>query len=150
VRFWNLDEGRVVHTRMPGGQAGVCFSPDGKRAMVWGDRFQLVDTETWKTAPGLPVPSTGLVLGAAAVSPDGRRVAVVTDVYDILIVDPEAGRVDLAIEPPSRVRIFALAWSPDGTRLAAATAQGKLRLWHLPTLTAELSRRGLGPKITKP
>ena len=150
VRFWNLTEGRVVHTRIPGGQAGVCFSPDGKRAMLWGDRFQMVDTETWKTAPGLPVPSTGLVLGAAAVSPDGRRVAVVTDVYDILIVDPEAGRVELAIEPPSRVRIFALAWSPDGTRLAAATAQGKLRLWHLPTLTGELTRRGLLPTLTKP
>jgi WD40 repeat protein len=52
--------------------------------------------------------------------------------------------VSSPVEPPSRVRIFALAWSPDGTRLATATAQGKLRLWHLPTLAAELSRRRLG------
>lgn len=143
VRFWSLRERRVVHTRIAGGQAGVAFSPDGRQAALWGDRFQLVETDSWKNATALPVPATGPVLGAAAFSPDGKRLAVVSDVYDILILDRAEHRVHLAIEPPSRVRIFALAWSPDGTRLAAATAQGKLRLWHLPTLAAELSRRRL-------
>jgi len=53
------------------------------------------------------------------------------------------------IEPPTRVRIFALAWSPDGARLAAATAQGKLRLWHMPTLTDELERRRLPGQVER-
>lgn len=143
VRFWDLDRGETVQTRVPGGQAGVAFSPDGRRAAVWGDRFEMLETDGWKAAAPLPAAADGLVLGAAAFSPDGRRLAVVSDVYDILVLDLVDGRVQLSIEPPSRVRIFALAWSPDGTRLAAATAQGKLRLWNLPILREELVRRGL-------
>ncbi len=149
VRFWDLDRRCVVHAQMPGGQAGATFSPDGKTAAVWGDRFQLLETGSWKPSAALPLPDPVPVLGAAAFAPDGRHLAVVSDVYDVLVVDRVDHRVVVMIEPPTRVRIFALAWSPDGARLAAATAQGKLRLWHMPTLTDELERRRLPGQVER-
>ncbi len=149
TRIWDVEAGTEVHRIRAGAGAGAQFSPDGTRLAIWGDGLVLLETGGWKPVR-LPLEAGGPVLGAAAFSPDGMRLAVVSDVYGILLMDLVGNRITTWIDPPSPLRIHALAWSPDGTRLAAATAQGKLRVWDLPVLAGELGRRGLDPGVIDP
>jgi WD40 repeat protein/tRNA A-37 threonylcarbamoyl transferase component Bud32 len=142
VRVWDLETGLEVHRMRPGAGAGAQFSLDGGRLAVWGGESALLETGSWKRIP-VPIGADGPVLGVATFSPDGGRLAVVADVYGILWMDLDRGRTTTWIEPPTPLRIHALAWSPDGNWLAAATAQGKIRSWNLQWLQGELARRGL-------
>ena len=142
VRVWEVDTGRVVHEIPAGPQAGVAFDREGRRMAVWGAGFRLLSTGDWKPIP-LPLAEPRPLLGAAAFSPDGRHLAVTADVYDVLLLDLAGERGEVRIEPPSRLRILALAWDGGGNRLAAATAQGKLRIWDFPAINFLLRDRRL-------
>jgi WD40 repeat protein len=75
--------------------------------------------------PGRPTPAEAV----AAVSPDGTRLATAgSGGGTVRIVDRATGRpVGNPIGPPT-VKLFALVYSPDGSRLAAGSIDG-VRLW---------------------
>ncbi|MGZ8648841.1 MAG: nSTAND1 domain-containing NTPase, partial [Solirubrobacteraceae bacterium] len=58
---------------------------------------------------------------SAAVSPDSRTLAVGNNAGEILLFDTQTRRRTATLEPtPNQAAIYSLAYSPDGSRLAAA------------------------------
>ncbi|WP_308427912.1 nSTAND1 domain-containing NTPase [Streptomyces roseolilacinus] len=135
VRVWDVRAGRLLRTvdldrdgtpaedgRLPSGVAAVALGADGRTLLVSRfaerDALELWDVRSGKRLRTVPDLS-GLELalrgdGSLAVSEDGS-------------VDLRSGRVGrraLAWDEP-----VALAFSPDGTRLAAGDLRGRVSLW---------------------
>ncbi|MBE0542749.1 MAG: hypothetical protein IH623_15440 [Verrucomicrobia bacterium] len=66
-----------------------------------------------------------------------------TDVRAIHLLDLPSLQTLAVLQPPGATEIHALAFSPDGTRLAAVGDAVRLRVWNLPVLRQQLSGFGL-------
>src|SRR5262249_53222518 len=102
---------------------------EGVRALAFGpgDRLASIGPDgckVWETIAGLE--RTAWRGGQAlAVSPGGRRLALVAPLAPLRLIGPSRGLVlELAGPPPGEL---ALAFSPDGARLAAAGDHGQGR-----------------------
>jgi len=109
------------------------LSPDGKRALfvARGDVF---------TAPIEKGPTRNLTRSSdahdrwARWSPDGRRVAFVSDRSgedEIYVVDQAGGEEPEALTSDGTVMRYAPEWSPDGKRLAFSDKEGRLFVLEL-------------------
>jgi WD40 repeat protein len=67
-------------------------------------------------------------LDLAALSPDGRRLALVGDRDTIRLWDTSSGEEALAL-PGHTASLRGLAFSPDGHRLASVDSDHVMRLW---------------------
>jgi len=105
------------------------------------DRYELYETGTWTQV--LSFPSRAPQFGALAWSPDNRSLAFVPEPGKLTIIDIDTRRPQLTIELQEGERIAALAFAPDGTRLAAGVRGGEVHVWDLEQLSADLSSLGL-------
>ena len=118
--------------RVRGVSRVVGFSADGGRLLVLGEGGEL---------RRLPVGAAGLTAAAPPAFPpkemtaDRRRFLTLADDRRAVVVrDAETGSGRLRLPVPAGSRRFAdTAVSPDGSRLAACTADGRLHLWALRT-----------------
>ncbi|CRK52945.1 conserved hypothetical protein [Rhodococcus sp. RD6.2] len=101
------------------------FDSTDKTTGVW-------DTDTGDYI-GQRVPG-GTTVGEAAVSMDGRRVAV-SDDQGLRLWDPKTGQPVATLTTDPGISVTALAFSPDGRRLATATSdrEGTIQLWDAET-----------------
>ncbi|MGW8250937.1 MAG: WD40 repeat domain-containing protein, partial [Anaerolineales bacterium] len=88
----------------------VTFSPDGKHLLRTGESIQWWDTETWTEL--LAFPGT-----AAAISPDGRRLAIGAADGSLRLVDAVTGEEQFALRGSLSEPIEGILFSPDGSRL---------------------------------
>ncbi len=137
ARIWDAVSGEAVtpdlsHT---GPVQRVMFTPDGSRAVILGsgERLDVFDAATGALQPSHvaagKLPAWGVVL-----TPDGRadvtmkaRTVESVELRDIVSRELRAGPFRHA------GRVTAVAVSPDGKRLAAATADGAAFLWDIAT-----------------
>jgi hypothetical protein len=124
----------------------VVYSADG-RTLV--ETFGNVKSSLWETATQREIWELMPAGAAAAISPDGRFVAVGMKNGGIALVDVKS-RERLLTLGEAGDRVSSLAFAPDGKRLAAGTDDSTCLIWDvsdLPTLAAhsdrELDEEGL-------
>ncbi|HET7018668.1 MAG TPA: serine/threonine-protein kinase [Streptosporangiaceae bacterium] len=82
------------------------------------------------------------VVEGLAFSPDGKTVAIAT-VSMTFLVDVETANTDGVMSDPDGSEVLAVAYSPDGNRVATADKNGHVYLWNPatdpPALTATLA-----------
>jgi RNA polymerase sigma factor (sigma-70 family) len=121
-RLWDLETGRE---RLGLGQldrptSALAFSPDGKILFAC-EEFIVSTWDTTTGAPGKTYAETARPISAFALSRDGKSLAVITDAGDkvVLVGTTRPTRLEFA----RKGRLFnAIAFSPDGKRVAAAAA----------------------------
>jgi WD40 repeat protein len=135
-RIWDAVTGMavtpvLVHT---GTVQRVSFTPDGSRAVILGPKDQL---EVYDALTGVLQSSHALPgkqpLGGPTLTPDGRAVVVVKRTgQSVEIRDAVSGSLQSG---PFRHAglVTATAISPEGSRLAVATADGTAFLWAVAT-----------------
>ncbi len=158
IRLWNLQEGKEI-AALVGHQhavAAVAFAPDGRTLVSAGGQDQTV--RLWEVATGKEIFTLlrrqGRNVGTVAFSPDGR----------IIAAGDGDDRPPGAAREPNRIRLWdaatgeeirhfqghdtnvnALAFSPDGSRLASGLRDSTILIWEVPATPRRPEVR-LGPE----
>lgn len=134
ARVWDLTTGRLRHQLRGhhGGQVEcIAYSPDGTRigTASWGKPVRVWDAATGETVCILEGHEQK-VIGLAFTADNGK---VATTSYDATarVWDARTGKEVRNFASPGG-EYHRVAFSPDGTRLAAATA-AKVRVWDMST-----------------
>jgi WD40 repeat protein/serine/threonine protein kinase len=119
------------------------FSPDG-RWLVTNVRseFRFWEVGSWEIRQRLPRHLRSLD-GYVAFAGDGRLLALAHARNLIHLYDARTWQHLASLETPGQKDLTGLALSPDGSRLAATTADGVLGLWDLRRLRERLGALGL-------
>lgn len=143
LRIWNLETKKEENRwHVPGHPAHeLHFTPDGREVLSvgWG-KVVFHDLKTGKTRQ--PIPNAQQSLRAAAISPDGKTVAISTDEPALRQIG-KAAYYDSATGKEIFSRTFAfgsfntLAFSPNGQWLAISEGGRRstdtLSIWQVPT-----------------
>jgi hypothetical protein len=144
VRVWDASNGDLAKEVRTGPRPQSAFSRDGKWLATFGDAFGLWMCETWLPAPALPVEDEPVAWGAAAFSNDSRYLAVVANLNAVHLFDLRAFESVGILRPSGAIRIRALVFSPDDSKLAAVGGEGLAGVWHLERIRQRLEEHGLG------
>jgi WD40 repeat protein len=143
TRIWDLHSGRQVGGELPGGDACVAFSPDG-RWLVNGtaDEYRFWKVGSWR--PGLRIPRASLAgPGPLAFSTDGKMLAIAHSLREVRLIETTTGRELANLTAPEPYPIRWLCFRPDDQQLAIACANNVLQLWDLRRLQERLAEMGL-------
>jgi WD40 repeat protein len=155
VKVWEVATDRevcILHDRHTEPVFSVAFSPDGRRlaSKSWDGLVIVWDLETGQPAfaPLGHADGEASVAWSMAFSPDGRQLAFggkhrngMVTLYDAL-----TGRVDHVLRGHTE-RITCVSFSPDGRRLATASADKTIRIWDTETGQELLALRGHGDLV---
>jgi WD40 repeat protein len=150
LKIWATESGAEVLTLSIGPRPQAVFSADGKWLAAFGDGFRLYATDSWRPAPELPFPDDSPVIGASAFSPDGRVLAIICNLNTVLLVDLVSWRSLGSLQLPNPRKLTGLAFSADGSRLAACGDLARIRIWDLRKIREHLSDLGLGWGMSLP
>jgi WD40 repeat protein len=123
LRRWDINSGKVLPRLLNGESTiiSVAYFPDGKRVAIYTEAaIHLVDTATSDKLRFIPVEGSANPRLPLAISADGTRLAAKDVKKNILIWDPEDGKLLQTI--PEAVMGGALAFSPDGKLLASGSS----------------------------
>jgi eukaryotic-like serine/threonine-protein kinase len=134
--------------------SSIAFSPDGARIAVavldsdWTKAPSAGEIQVWDVAAGkelFTIATTGSTL-EVTFSPDGKRLAASVHDYTakrqpgesrVLVWDAGTGKELVALKASPDSSFGSVAFSPDGTRLAAGTAgpseSGEMKVWDAMT-----------------
>jgi serine/threonine protein kinase/WD40 repeat protein len=101
-----------------------CRAQDGtEHLLVW-------DTQTAKEKPRLPH-TTGLVGGAAALSPDEQLLAASDGISSFVVFDLATGGQTQRVEAHQGTILYTLAWKPDSRQVISAGSDAAFRTWEV-------------------
>jgi len=125
ARIWDTRSGSLIHQiETDAASQQVEFAPDGTKFALQ------VSPEEIGVYDGLSYQRLFAVPGAMhCFSSDGTRLATASTSDKILIVSSVDG-THLPSPPPTDSTIYDIQFSPDGDRLAIATADGRLLVWN--------------------
>jgi serine/threonine protein kinase/WD40 repeat protein len=118
---------------------GLNFDAAGRR-LTFVDRMGNLGMLDWPVARASL--SDGPPVFQVALDGSGRWVATASAAHELRIYDASAGREILAL-PAEGAAVWALAWSPDATRIAVGLSDGSLAIWDLEQIRARLAEFGI-------
>ena len=165
IHIYELESNKRIH-RLSGHTMPIqdlVFSPDSRRVVStasWGMEQDTGEVKVWDVQSGQHIGDFRNVnhsVGALAVSPDGKHVAIANGFYSAPAI------TIWKLENQDQVHVLRgtgpfidLAYSPDGRNLAAggmsvhsltADAPGEFRIWDMTTTTQLLEKKTLSPVI---
>jgi WD40 repeat protein len=134
---WNLATGQVVVR--PVGAAGaqtIGLSRDGRRLVVVGlDAATVIDPRTLRPIRRVSLPTDPQASpGAAAVSPDGRTVALGTTLGTVSFVDLASRGTRTGLGGHG-AQVWGVRFSPDSRTLVSSAEDGSVIVWDVATRT---------------
>jgi WD40 repeat protein len=127
----------------------VAFSPDGSRLATasWDSTVKVWDAATGQAALTIEGPKEDRLHGSTF-SPDGRRLAVAClNEATARVWDAATGQEVLTLKGHT-FQVAAVAFSPDGKRLATASYDGTAKLWDADTGQETLTLKGHSVGLT--
>jgi WD40 repeat protein len=91
----------------------------------------------------LPLGDKPPILGAAAFSPDSRLLAVVVNKFTVQLIDLKDFKSVGTLRAPGTTQRRGLAFSADGSRLAAVGPEARVGIWDLRELEHRMKQFGL-------
>jgi WD40 repeat protein len=136
VTLWDAQTGKKLLSFPPDagfGGSAVAFSPDGRRLLGdTGTTLRVWEVPSGKEVAIVPRLDSGGPL-SLAVSPDGRWAALVhLGKHSIRVWDLAQGAEVLTLRGHTHL-VQDVAFSPEGARLASASADGSVKVWDLTT-----------------
>ncbi len=155
IQVWALDTAHTNSqpiTTLPGGPH-FAFTPDGKFLVCcWDKACRLFKTGTWEARQvefeDFPDDAQG-PLALVRAEPEGRTllaIAASAAVIHLFELDEAAtgfARALARLKSPDRVSVHALAFNPDGSRLAAAAKDQTVQVWDLARIRQKLAEMDL-------
>jgi hypothetical protein len=128
--FWTNDESFLYFSSQIGfSGGGTCLYTGGVHGLF------RINLNTGEIATTLPVSSSWLGY-KIAFSPDGHRLAYITGVYPLIILDMKTSeKYTVSIKEDS---VGDLQWSPDGSKLAFATCQPAQKEYEISKSTIQI------------
>jgi WD40 repeat protein len=129
----------VWEAHTPAEAWAAAFSPDGRTVVTGGDEENHWSVAAWDAGTGRLLARReehGSLVAAAAFAPDGRTLATASFDGTVRLWDPATWTVRRVLPFGTRIDLRAVAYSPDGTRLAAAGGQpggGGVAVWDAAT-----------------
>jgi WD40 repeat protein/serine/threonine protein kinase len=167
VRLWSADTGEEILT-LEGHRwtvKSVAFSPDGKRLASTslspvGPKGSTGEMKVWDTVSGHELPifkSLSERLYSVAFSPDGKhlvgggggwlkRPPLGASYGSVILWDAATGKEVLRLRGHTDFVVI-VAFTPDGRRLASASADKTVKLWELASGQEYLSLKGLTSQV---
>jgi WD40 repeat protein len=145
ARIWNAQTGALLSTLHAQARASAQFSPDGKQMLIPAYRGPLRIWDLRRARPVVSIPIKGIVRDATY-SPDGTVVAAGSD-NDVRLFDAKTGSALRVLRGPEDV-VDAIAFSPDGARVAASSNDNTVRVWSVASGKTIAMLRGHGNLVT--
>jgi WD40 repeat protein len=143
LAVWDATTGELVRELELDGSAKVAFSPSGARLVVNGKNhgrvYSMPDLHLENELPQHP--SGGF--GVPCYSPDGRILALTRNGYLIQLLDAMTYEELATLDPTQHLVTGQLAFSPDGTLLAAVSGANAIMLWNLRAIRERLADMNL-------
>jgi eukaryotic-like serine/threonine-protein kinase len=143
---WDARAGRIERELPLGEGCSVAFSADGKwlaTVPAAGD-VHFWSVGSWTQASSTAVSVTVTELNSIALSPDSAILAVGLKSGAISLIEVPSGRYLARLDDPDQDVTSALAFSPDGTWLAASSALSRsIHVWDLAAIRRQLDALGL-------
>ncbi len=130
VPVWNAQTGALIRMlkHHPNKVDGVGISPDGSIIASDGDDIRL-----WDARDGRLLAAVDSMVGKFAFSPDSALIATSANLNRIEIRDARTGKIVKSLSQPT-AKIKAVAFSPDGDRLAVTSEDAKVvHIWDIPS-----------------
>jgi WD40 repeat protein/serine/threonine protein kinase len=141
---------RTVRSKQIWGVLGLAFSPDGTRLAASSDNgtVDVWDPKTGQEIWGRPRKISPYSLTGVAYSPDGRHLALADlGALSVRILDAATGN-ELFVLDGKIGSVHAVAYYPDGQRLAAAYDDQTVRVWDVPSRKLLQTLRGHNGNVT--
>lgn len=137
-RVWDMGANNRARDFPCSGINSLGFSRDSQWLVTGSSEYKCWDTHSWQCAYRVPR-REGSLAGRIAFSPDNHTVAVTDTAQSVRLMELKTGREYTTFEMPEPQVIIALAFSPDGARLAVAGQTQVIHVWNLRRIRQELA-----------
>ncbi|HEY7328807.1 MAG TPA: WD40 repeat domain-containing protein [Gemmataceae bacterium] len=135
IRLWDTVSGQSIACLTSGNRCvqGIALTPDGSRLIACGEAGR---AEVWKSDGVLErtitIAPEPMPLYAAAVSPDGRTLALAGLDGRIYLHDLATGKLQRVLQGHADA-VYSLVFSSDGGNLASGSVDQTVRCWQMTT-----------------